>query len=611
MLCLGVSKDLGQGTLKLHAPHANQRVVIEPRRIVLLAGASENLSVACVGVVGRLLGVDQDYGLGGVWRSESQRVLARSVVMGRDDGRYRPAQRRRLAGLCPADDGANVVEDGFFLFPEGLAAGTNAAAGGSMSDGTFQYIAVYSWFDNRGQLHRSATSLPLSVTTSAGGATQTQEVIIPTLRLTAKSNVFIELYRTENAGTLFYAATSLTSPTFNSTSADTVTITDTLSDTTLITKEPLYSTGGVLDNDAAPNATIITNWKNRLVLAGLEDPDQIAYSKEFIPGSPAQFSDFFRISVSNKGGPITALGVLDDKLIIFKDTSIFSLVGSGPNSLGEQNDYGTPELIASDVGCSDPASVVITPFGLMFKSSKGIYLLDRALTTVYIGAPVEAYNDYQITAATLISDSHQVRFLTSNNYTLVFDTFFKKWSVFDNHGGKDAEIFNDNYVYLRTDNSIFQENGTYLDNNEPISLQIDTGWLSFAGIQGYQRVYKMLGLGEFHSVHSLMIDAAYNYDNTFVNTKTISSDDFINSEVYGDGATYGSDAYYGGDENLNAYQFRLDMKIQKAQSIRIKIRELQNNTYGRGLSLSNLNFQIGLKKGTGIVKQSQTFGMSS
>ena len=512
-------------------------------------------------------------------------------------------------GVLKNYDGAVVVEDNFFLFPEGLVAGANAASGGSMSNGTYQYIAIYSWFDNRGQLHRSETSIPLSKTTSAGGTSQTQIITIPTLRLTQKANVFVELYRTETLGSIFYSVTSLTSPVFNDTTLDVISITDTLSDASLISREQLYTTGGILDNSAAPNASIIANWKNRLVLAGLEDDQQIAYSKIFSPGSPAQFSDALKVNISNQGGPVTALGVLDDKLILFKESLMFALAGNGPNNAGEQSDFTQPELISSDVGCSDPSSVVVVPDGIMFKSSKGIYLLDRGMNVSYIGAEVEEYNASQVTSATLVPNNNQVRFLTDDNYCLVYDTFFKKWSVFDNHGGKDAEVLNGSYMYLRSnENLVYKQDSSYLDNGQSISLQIDMGWLSFAGIQGFQRVYKLLALGEYFSPHKLIIDVAYNYQNLFIESKTVDSSDFINAETYGDGSPYGSDTYYGGDSGLNAYQFRLNMRTQKAQSIRIRIREVQNDVTGRGLSLSNLNFEVGLKAGTGKIKQSQTFG---
>ena len=513
-------------------------------------------------------------------------------------------------GILRSFDGTNIVEDGFFVYPEGLTASTNNAAGGSMSNGTRLYAAVYAWYDNAGRLQRSSTSISLSTTQAAGGSTQNQLIIVPTLRLTYKTAPIIELYRTENNGTVFYKVTSTTSPTFNDATVDTVTITDTLSDTTLITKELMYTTGGVLDNDQAPNASKIVNWKNRLWLAGLEDSQVLAYSKELVEGGTVEFSDFLRLRISDSVGAITALVVLDDKLIIFKASSIFALAGNGPTSSGAQNDYGTPEQISSDVGCTDLSSIVNTPNGLMFKSQKGIYLLDRGLSTTYIGAEVEVYNSLTVNSGALVPNTNQVRFLTSGDIALVYDYLVERWTIFDNHGGVDAVLIDNTYTYLRNDGQIFEENSSFLDNNESINLQIDTGWISFAGIQGFQRVYKMLALGEFKSAHRLRIQCSYDYLNAVIHEKIIDSEDIVNSTVFGDGATYGSESLYGGEDSLNAYQFRVDMKTQKTQSIRIKIKELQNDVYGEGLAISNLAFEIGVKQGLGKIGQSRIKGVA-
>ena len=105
---------------------------------------------------------------------------------------------------------------------------------------------------------------------------------------------------------------------------------------------------------------------------------------------------------------------MDEKLVIFEDDRIFYLTGSGPNATGQQNNFSDPQLVTSDVGCSNTRSIVQTPKGLMFMSNKGIYLLDRGLSTHYIGAPVEAYNSLTITSAILIQDENQVRFTASD-----------------------------------------------------------------------------------------------------------------------------------------------------------------------------------------------------
>ncbi len=74
-------------------------------------------------------------------------------------------------GQLTTFDGAQVVEHGFPLFPEGIA-GT-AGGGGSMTDGVHQVVAIYEWVDNAGQRHQSAPSFPVSVTVATGANTGT------------------------------------------------------------------------------------------------------------------------------------------------------------------------------------------------------------------------------------------------------------------------------------------------------------------------------------------------------------------------------------------------------------------------------------------------------
>lgn len=512
-------------------------------------------------------------------------------------------------GVLQMYDGKEIVEHSFHVFPENLSDGGTATTGGSLSDGNYQYSAVYSWTDNKGQEHRSAPSIPLEVTLSGGTATQTQDVTIPTLRLTEKSNVVIELYRTENNGTIFYKVTSTTSPEYNNKTVDSITFTDTVSDSSLISNETLYTTGGVLDNISAPAAYLISEFNNRVFLAGLEDDNKLQYSKIRFEGRPVEFNDTLTINVNSTGGPITALGSLDDKLVIFKETAIFFLSGDGPNNLGEQDNFIEPELISADVGCINPESVVLTPDGLMFKSKKGIYVLSRALQPIYIGAPVEDYNNLTIKSADLIADKNQVVFATIDGNALVYNYFVKKWTTFSNHRAKSATVLNNEYYYLRTDNDIFVQNEGYTDNGSHIKLKMVTSWMSFAGVQNFQRVYKALILGNYKSAHKLNIKVAYNFIEAFTQEKVVDVSDFITESIYGTtSATYGSETPYGGSGAQ--YQIRLDFKKQKCQSIKISIEDIQDSNYGEGVELSNLLVVVGAKRGEFKVDQSRTYGTS-
>jgi len=509
-------------------------------------------------------------------------------------------------GVLQSYDGKVIVEHGFHLFPEDLTAGTNASSGGNMSDGTFHYSAVYSWTDNKGQDHRSAPSIPITVTTSAGGTTQTQPIIVPTLRLTEKTNVIIELYRTEASGTIFYKATSTTSPTYNDQTADTVTITDTLADASLISNETLYTTGGVLDNISAPSAYLIESLGNRLYIAGLEDENQLGYSKIRNEGKPVEFNDTLTMNINSLGGAITAIKAMDDKLIIFKDSAIFYLTGDGPNNLGEQNNFIEPELISADVGCVSSKSIVLTPHGLMFQSKKGIYLLSRSLGTSYVGQGVEDFNSVTIKSANLKLNDNLAVFLTSDGNTLTYDYFVQKWATYTNHRGLSAIINNDSYYYIRMNGDIYKESEEYTDDGSHIKMVVETSWMSLAGVQNYKRVYRALILGDYKSAHKVVVKVAYNYLEAYTQEVTLNTADFTTDSVYGGDSPYGTGTPYGGTGNQ--YQFRVNFKTQKCQSIKIRIEDSQESSFGEGLSLSNMLMVVGVKGTEYKPTQARTYG---
>lgn len=73
-------------------------------------------------------------------------------------------------GILSMYDGANVVEHGFNLYPEGVEQ-TPGWIGGGIESGTYSYSAIYTWVDNQGQLHRSAPSVPIVVEVASGSKT--------------------------------------------------------------------------------------------------------------------------------------------------------------------------------------------------------------------------------------------------------------------------------------------------------------------------------------------------------------------------------------------------------------------------------------------------------
>lgn len=509
-------------------------------------------------------------------------------------------------GLLQAYDGAQLVEHGFNLFPENLTA-TPSASGGNIATGIYLYRAVYEWTDAKGQLHRSAPSAPLTV--SVTGPSGSVAFSIPTLRLTEKPDVLMAVYRTVANGDIYYKVTSIASPVQNDKTTDAVTsFTDTLIDADIEANEILYTQGGELDNDAPPGAAIIAAGKNRIFL--VDERGNFWFSKERVVGDGVAFSLALQKVIPPDGGDITALAVLDDKVIVFKERRIYAFAGDGPTPTGDQDTFSFPDLVTTDVGCSNTNSIVACSEGLLFKSLKGIYLLNRSLSTSYVGADVEGYNGENVTSAVLIEDQNEIRFTTESGRALVYNYYYKdergvgQWSTWTNYEANDAVNWNNIYVHIKSNGRVYLESSeSSLDVSTSIPLQIETAWIKLAGLQGYQRIRWASLLGEFKSSHTLTAYIAYDYSDTDIDTLSFITDDALSTATYGDDETYGSGSVYGGDNDV-IYQWRSRLPRQKCQSIRFKFVDLAAT--GESYLINGLDLEVGVKKGLFKTRQGKT-----
>ena len=490
-------------------------------------------------------------------------------------------------GFLNMYDGNSIVEHGFHLSPENIT--SSFGTSGSMANGAYNYKVIYSWKDHKGQIHYSAPSVVKTITTTGGN--DQVNIIVPSLRLTQKTDVKIRVYRTEaTKSTLYY----FTAEADNSTTTDSVTIADTSADATIISNEFLYTNGGILGNIAPPSGNVIGVYKNRVFVVSGEDQKTVYFSKARSKGLPVEFSETLRVTLSD-ADTITALADMDGKLFIFEQSRIFMMSGDGPTNTGVQDNFTKPQLITSDVGCSNTNSIVSTPKGLMFQSTKGLYLLDRALKTQYLGSDVETYNSLTVKGATLVQDSNQVRFLTSDDKTLVYDYFYDKWSVFTNHYGNGSVLWQGLYTYLRTDGRVYKENTDYLDDKRAITMRITTAWINLGQFQGFQRIYKSIVLGDFKTKHVMICQIAYDYEPFFNEEHKFDFGTAKNYEVYGEASPYG-DGKYGGDSD-GVYQFRIQHTKQKCQSFRIRFFDSMPVETSQSFSISILQSMIGMKKG--------------
>lgn len=473
--------------------------------------------------------------------------------------------------------------------------------GGRMEAGQRQYYATYEWYDTQGNLHRSAPSAPLQVTNGAkdgptvGGGTipyyktaQTNILSITTLRLTRKANARVVLWRTQANGQIAYRI----SDTPNSTSSDSVSFTDYYSDTDITSAEQLYtSAGGELPNIPPPPSSIVTAWNGRIMLVDSTDPTALWPSKVATDAYGVAFSgDLTKVRVDSSGTPITALEVMDEKLIIFKADRIMVMVGDGPDAAGQNNTFTTPRIITSDVGCVEPRSVVQMSSGVMFQSAKGIYLLTRDLNVKYIGWPVERLvQGATITSATLLREYNQVRFTVAAGDMLVYDYLFDTWTTFTLNSAKDAVVWNaiPVYVLLTSSGAVWKEvttqGSTVTDAGSAVLIKLQTAWLKPAEVaQGFARAYRLLLFGPYVYPWSLSVFVDYDYKE--------------GAQFTMDQVNYASMPNYVVDDR---FQPRFGLPQQLCESIRFTFEEADpGDNPCVPLTLTEAQLEIGVKAGT-------------
>lgn len=521
-------------------------------------------------------------------------------------------------GITWLYDGVKPVELGFNVWPEDILL-TALNTGGSMSEQEYFYQVTYEWTDGQGNIHRSAPSIPQSITLSAGQ--DGVQLDIPTLRLTYKTapnGVRIVIYRWSVAQQTFYQVTSITSPIANNPAVDSITYTDQAADSAILGNNILYTTGGIVENIAPPSTSILGLFNSRVFLVDAENPNDVWYSKQVIPNTPVEMSDLFTIFIPPTSGAqgstgiITALSPMDDKLIFFKRDAAYYMTGNGPDDTGGQNDFGNPVFITSTVGCNNQPSIAFIPQGLLFQSDKGIWLLSRNLSTEYLGSPVERYNSFTVSSAAVVPGTNQARFSITS--------------------GTSSCIYQGKHTFLTANQEILQETpGAYLDGDggdmlmydyfygqwgtfdiadQPVLLSFITGWFSLTGIQGFQRAYMFYLFGQFQSPHKMNLDIAYDYNSSPTQSILITPTNYVGNygvlsplQLYGDGGKYGS---------TRLEQFRVFLNQQKCQAFQIQFTEVLDPVLGisegKGIILSTMNLVVGAKKPYVPLAASQSVG---
>lgn len=516
-------------------------------------------------------------------------------------------------GMLWAYDGALTGEQGFHLFPDNIEL-TTSGSGGLMTAQQYYYQVTYEWTDAQGNIFRSAPSVPVTITTT--GSTSTVTVNIPTLRLSYKTGVKIQIYRWSAAQQTYYQVTSITAPTLNNPAVDSIAYVDAKADSAILGNNIIYTAGGVVENIAGPACVATTLFDDRVWVIYAEDRNLLGYSKQVIESTPVELSDLFTFYVApttgaqGSTGPMTAICPLDSSLIIFKKDALYYIQGAGPDNTGASNQYTQPIYITSTVGCENQNSIVVMNDGLMFQSDKGIWLLTHGLGVTYVGAPVEAFNESRVTSAAVIPGTTQVRFTLDTGEILMYDYYYQQWGVFAGSAipAISSTLYQGMHTLLGNSGLVLQETpGAYLDNGNPVLMSFLTGHIQLAGISGYQRIYELQLLGQYITPHLLQVQLGYDFGG-LSEQAIIDPTNFTG--VFGSDDLYGQTTPYGGPGTLE--QWRIQPARQKCQTFQFALQEIYDPSFsipaGAGFTLSAMTCTIGVNRAYRPVKAANTIG---
>lgn len=448
-------------------------------------------------------------------------------------------------GAMSIYDGYRAVEQGFADMPV-LRVQDSGVAGNV--NGSVNYVAVYRCIDATGAATYSRTYGPVSLTVANKQVTVTIQAAHVTNRETGNAGdqqCVIDLYRTASGGTQYYLCASSQTGGGGSLSTQSMALgasffatTDNLIDATLISQPLLYRQPGTdntsVDRYPAPPGNVICQHKDRLFTTdafGL----RVYYSSFFVEGEAAWFNPVFAFQPHGGSGPITGLASMDGRLFIFRRNAIFVVDGDGPpENGGTGTEFSPPSRLATEYGCIDARSMVVTPMGIFYRSVRGIELLDRSLQVRWIGDRVQTtLASYPVTSGALLDKEGRVRIMVAaaegltvsgGGIELVYDTTGDCWSTskywaptwgaaiqscatYESSSGEET-------VLSDASGNVWKFSGSSnLDGSNYVPWTVETGWIRPAGTQGRFRFHDAMFLGKWRSHHKLKVSLAYDFEN--------------------------------------------------------------------------------------------------
>lgn len=467
-------------------------------------------------------------------------------------------------------DGAEMVEAGFHLAPEGVA-GVVTAGGGLLTAGVYRYRVDLCHKNAQGEEVRSFSIITAPVTVANNDRIT---LTIPMHPMTRREDAYFLIFRTTSNGTLYKLANSRnpTSAQFlrNTQAADSFTYVDGLSDTDLDPREshPGNAGGNYIDPLPAPACELVAAGRDRLWLAGGElASGEVAPSRLFAPGSTPAFSPALNIQVDRNAEPITAIGFVGEVTAVFRRTATYIIDSDGPdNSLN--GTWAPARITVADTGAVSQQSLALTVVGLWFQSPAGFRLLNNnGVMDREAGMDVDPLVvGSHYSAAAVVPQYMQVRWYARDldKPTIVVDYSTNAWSTWTGLTNVGAVFWpvTNLVVLAKSEGYVWvEEENLYTDATLPYEQVVRLAWLHGKQLGDFQRIRRFALFGEAEAPLNLRIrlfydERPFHEEEMFVefpiNDPSVQGSNF-NTSVWGgiggEPSEWGTGGPWGDDQN--------------------------------------------------------------
>ena len=457
-------------------------------------------------------------------------------------------------GTLMSYDRQKITDTGFTAQPkrcDNLPGPGSSTTGGNLGKNAYKYISLYRYRTTRGETDNCLppTFDPLTVDLT-GSATTTNQAFVRVHCLNAATYkqdgtsvgnpVIIDLYRNAFIGGVdsgnYYKCASIV----NLPLQPTIDFIDSMGDDVLSTQPLLYTTGGALEADCPPSIRFLCVHNQRLFGIG-DEQNVIWYTTTHVVGEKPRWNDALKLNVPSGDGSLVGLASLDGRLFAFTSTALYIFTGDGPNDTGAGESWGVATKMPFGLGLTDPRAICSTPMGIVFMTSKGLYLYDRSGQVQWIGERIQrtlaAYPfitsivHYEADGYVLVSLSPSSNPITVAGVTMCWDYRHDVWTTWsigsdagaglasvsaESVGGTYYSVFNGTVLGVSGVSIAMYSPGNYTDGSAGgwITMVISTGWISQQDLQSYGRIARIQLVGQFRGQHGLVLIKYVDYSAT-------------------------------------------------------------------------------------------------